>query len=95
MTLKKRIGKRLQAIRKKHGLSQQGVADQLEMSRAGYGNIELGRTDAPVTRLYLLADLYDIPVSSLLPRREKVKECAEETIKKNGNGTSLKGTAHA
>ena len=65
------VGQRIKALRDKHKFSQQYMADKLGMTRAGYGNIELGRSQPPADRLQDIADIFNVPVGSLFPRRAK------------------------
>lgn len=49
-------------LRKNHGYSQQEIADKLNITRQTYIKIEKGDSEANVTQLEQLANLYGIPV---------------------------------
>jgi transcriptional regulator with XRE-family HTH domain len=65
------LGTNIRALRHKHGLSQQDMADKLGMTRAGYGNIELGRSCPSSKRLEQIAAIFGVWAGSLLPRKQK------------------------
>lgn len=62
----KAFGRRLKHIRKRHGLSQERLADEVEMSRASIGNIETGNQNVTVTMLARLASALNVTPDVLL-----------------------------
>lgn len=58
----------LKAERKKQGMTQQQVADHLNMARGAYAQYETGKNLPPVNILAKLADLYKCSVDYLLGR---------------------------
>ena len=54
--------------RKKHGMTQQEVADHLKMARGSYAQYETGKNLPPITVLSELADLYKCSVDYLICR---------------------------
>lgn len=54
--------------RKKHGMTQQEVADHLKMARGAYAQYETGKNLPPITVLAALADLYMCSVDYLICR---------------------------
>lgn len=56
----------LKELRKSHHYKQDFVASQLNIIRQTYSHYETGRVTPPVKSLCKLADLYGIPVESLL-----------------------------
>ncbi len=64
--MKHKIGERIRKARMLSGLSQQNIADELELTVASYSNIERGVTDITVTRLYQLAKLLNVSIYFLL-----------------------------
>lgn len=54
--------------RQKHEMTQQQVADYLNMTRGAYAQYETGKNLPPVTILSKLADLYKCSVDYLLGR---------------------------
>ena len=68
--MKHKIGERIRKARMLSGLSQQNIADELELTVASYSNIERGVTDITVTRLYQLAKLLNVSIYFLLDEKE-------------------------
>lgn len=58
----------LKAERKKHDMTQQEVANYLNMARGAYAQYETGKNLPPVVTLSKLADLYKCSVDYLLGR---------------------------
>ena len=61
---------RLRELRDKHRLTQQDIADRLQLSRDAYSLYELGKRQMNYETLCLLADMYDISIDYLLGRYE-------------------------
>lgn len=64
------IGKRLRAARMAHKLTQQYVADTLEMTVNAYQKYEQAERSPSLETLVKLADLYNVPTDWLLCRDE-------------------------
>lgn len=58
--------KRLKKLRIESGLSQQDIADKLNISRSSIGKYETGAAYPDVEKLILLAELYNCSVDYLL-----------------------------
>lgn len=58
----------LKEERKKHGLTQQQVADYLNMSRGAYAQYETGKNTPPLDTMVKLADLYKCSIDYLIGR---------------------------
>ncbi len=65
-SISEKIGKRIRATREELGYTQQGVADILKITGGAYAKIERGETDIQATRLFALADLFNVDVVNLL-----------------------------
>lgn len=59
---------RLLELRKQHGLSQQQVADKINVSRSSYSQYELGIKQPTIQTLKLIADLYKCSIDYLVGR---------------------------
>jgi Zn-dependent peptidase ImmA (M78 family)/transcriptional regulator with XRE-family HTH domain len=68
------VGLRLQEARKARGLTQQDVADQLNLARTTIVAIEKGERAVQPNELIRLADLYGRSVHDLLRRREPLTD---------------------
>lgn len=64
------VGRRLRQARLRAELTQQELADVVELSRASIANIEGGRQPFAVHTLALCARALDVPVSELIPGAE-------------------------
>ena len=60
------IGQHLKELRKAHGYTQYHVASYLNIITQTYSHYETGRIIPPAEALYHLANLYHIPVETLL-----------------------------
>ena len=68
MDLKDTLRETLIEERKKHKMTQQEVADYLNMARGAYVQYETGKNVPPVTTLTKIAELYKCSVDYLLGR---------------------------
>ena len=64
----------IRSIREKDGLTQEQVADYLNMSVNGYGDIERGETDIKFSRLVQISNLFNITIAELVTQNMKVGE---------------------
>ncbi len=62
------FGERLRNLRKERGLTQQAVADQLQVDRTTYTKYEIGRVSPDPQGLSKLADLFAVTADTLLGR---------------------------
>jgi transcriptional regulator with XRE-family HTH domain len=62
----KELGTRIAQLRKEAGLSQQAVADALEIAQQTYANYEVARARPAVSMLPTLAQLFGVSVDELL-----------------------------
>ena len=62
----KELGARIAHLRKEAGLSQQAVADALEIAQQTYANYEVARARPAVSMLPTLAQLFGVSVDELL-----------------------------
>jgi transcriptional regulator with XRE-family HTH domain len=53
------INEKIRFMRQQKGWSQEEIADRLNMSPNGYGNIERGYTNINMTKLNEIAELFD------------------------------------
>ena len=60
------IGKRIRAYRKKRGLTQEGLAFDINTSAAYVCNIELGKKKPSLQKLAEIAEILDVSVGDLL-----------------------------
>ena len=60
------LGEKIQALRREAGLSQEGLADQLGVSRQAVSKWENGTADPSTSNLIALAKLYGISAEEIL-----------------------------
>ena len=72
--MKKDIGNRIRLARVTKGLSQQNIADELNLTVAAYSNIERGITGINLERLYQLSEIFNISIAEMLQEAQTVKE---------------------
>ena len=74
------IGKRISVLRKLKGLSQEDLADSVDLSRTTITQIELGNRKLSVLELKRISDLLAISIDKLLANNYKTPEFEEEII---------------
>lgn len=72
---------RLCGLRAAAGLSQQRVADGLEITKVGYQNYEYGRKLPSFGVLAKLADFFDVTADYLLGRSDEPRELKKQEPK--------------
>jgi transcriptional regulator with XRE-family HTH domain len=58
--------RRIRGLREQAGLTQHEVAEQLSVSQAAYSRLEKGEVEIPVSKLFVLSELYGISLHSLV-----------------------------
>lgn len=64
------IGENLKNLRKSMGLTQQQVADKLNISRVNYTRYETNASNPDFQTLVALADFYDVSLDLIFGRKE-------------------------
>jgi len=75
--MKEKLAERIRFTRLQLGLSQQNVADELNITVAAYSNIERGVTDINITRLYAISAILNTTPIDLLREQSMVAEPTE------------------
>jgi transcriptional regulator with XRE-family HTH domain len=65
------VHEKIRLVREAKGLTQEQVAEKLEMSPNGYGDIERGDSDIKLSKLEKIAELFGISLSELVDLTEK------------------------
>lgn len=73
-------GKRLKELRERKKLSQQQLADSLNINRSTYERYELAQTQPDFETLQKLADFYEVSTDYLLGREENKVNVAGQEI---------------
>lgn len=66
--LYKELGRLVRQHRERLGMTQDALAQSIELSRASVANIETGRQKIPLHQLYRLARALKVEAGTLLPR---------------------------
>ncbi len=75
---------RIRQMRLGLGLSQENMADALQISTTAYGDLERGKTEITLSRLATIADIFNVDVPDLLEDAgtKKGKELLEQENEK-------------
>lgn len=60
------LGQNIQKYRKKAGLSQNQLAEMIDLSREHLSVIETGKSYISLKRIFMLADIFEISVKDLI-----------------------------
>jgi transcriptional regulator with XRE-family HTH domain len=66
VTVIRRLGKRIQALRAERGITQERLARRAGLSRAYLARLEIGRHNPPILTLVKIAKALKVPVRDLL-----------------------------
>lgn len=77
------FGEKLQGLRQKEGMSQDGLAEKLNVSRQAVSRWERDETMPEVDKIVVLADLFEVTTDYLLRPEKSVPE--KETEMNTGN----------
>lgn len=87
-----KLGEKIRGIRTMKGLSQENMAEMLEMSVRGYGDIERGTTDIPFSRLEQIADKLGVQTTDILAYGDRISlffdQCSSVIAGINNGGQS-------
>jgi len=65
-----KLGRKIKALRKKHGFSQEYVAKQLGISRPTYMDIESGKRELTISRAKRIASVFSMELGDLLSSKK-------------------------
>jgi transcriptional regulator with XRE-family HTH domain len=72
--MKLSIGDRIRQLRVVRNLSQENIANELDISVAAYSNIERGVTEITVARLEQIAELFEVSILHFFSENTEAKE---------------------
>lgn len=72
--MENKIGEKIRQTRVIHNLSQENVATELGISVGAYSNIERGKTEITVNRLYQIAKILKVNILDLLSEQYTLAE---------------------
>jgi transcriptional regulator with XRE-family HTH domain len=65
------VHEKIKLVRQSKGLTQEEVAEKLNMSVSGYGDIERGDSDLKLSKLEKIADLFGLSINDLFNLNDK------------------------
>jgi len=65
------VNDKIRLIREAKGLTQEQIAEKLDMSANAYGNIERGDNDPKLSKLEKIAEIFEMELSELVDLSEK------------------------
>lgn len=74
------LSEKIQSLRKKKGMSQEALAEKLNVSRQAVSKWELGVSVPDVDKIVLMSDLFGVTTDYLLKRQEEIPEKEENVI---------------
>jgi len=80
--LYKIIGEKIKSFRQGK-MSQQQLADSLNLTRTSITNFEMGNQRIQIDTLWKIAEFLDITIQDLLPTKEEVGPLQEELLEDN------------
>lgn len=65
------VNEKIKLVREAKGFTQEQVAEKLQMSKNGYGDIERGATDPKLSKLKKIAEAFNMELSELVDLTDK------------------------
>lgn len=65
------VSEKIRLVREAKGLTQEQVAEKLQMSKNGYGDIERGECDIKLSKLEKIAEIFGMQLPELVDLSEK------------------------
>jgi transcriptional regulator with XRE-family HTH domain len=81
------VNEKIRLVREAKGWTQEEVADKLQMSSNGYGDIERGATDPKLSRLLQLAELFEMKPAEFFEPSDKTN--INVKVRQNRGGFSI------
>lgn len=78
-----KIGKRIKAMRKDKGFSQEGFASKADLGRTYYGRVERGEQNISIQNLIQIALTLGVEVGELIPPLRNLKKPHTKTKRDN------------
>lgn len=85
------VGLRLQLTRKRKGLTQEDVAEQLGIPRATYANVESGRQRVSLDVVWKIAAVFGVSIDNLVPEPIAADESPKRQSLAPESGTAWLG----
>lgn len=69
------MGKNIRKLREEHQMSQQGLAEKMNLSRPGISNWENGKSEPSSSQLVQLSKIFSVSTDELVGNIRKMKQC--------------------
>lgn len=87
------LGEKIQKLRKEHGLSQEQLAAQLDVSRQAISKWELGESVPDINNVILLSECFQVTTDYLLKNDIATEKQSDKAIEKQSDKAHLENTA--
>jgi len=77
------VNEKIKLVREAKGFTQEQVAEKLQMSKNGYGDIERGATDPKLSKLEKIAEAFNMELSELVDLTDKGTVSVNFALQKN------------
>lgn len=75
---KNTIGHNIRTLRKEHNMTQEQLAQQLNMKRQTLSNYEIGKRIPDIYELITIADIFDVTLDEIAGRKKSGKGCTQK-----------------
>lgn len=75
---KNTIGHNIRTLRKEHNMTQEQLAQQLNMKRQTLSNYEIGKRIPDIYELITIADIFDVTLDEIAGRKKSGKGCTKK-----------------
>ncbi len=89
MNINQLTASRIKDLRSKNGLTAEAVAQSLNISRSAYSQMENGHVEITLSRIELLAQIFNVPIEEIIPS----STTNHQTY--TGNNASINGNNNA
>lgn len=87
--INKITAKNIQEIRKSQGLKALDIAERLGISESAYSQLETGKIQITIVKLYSIAQELQVPIQSLLPDSQTQIQVNRDNSSHNVLGTQI------
>ena len=76
----KEVGTRIKQLRKEKGLTQEQLAENLDITAGTIGKIEIGRTGISIDLLICMSDFFEVPTDYIIVGKKSDMHLLKEEI---------------
>jgi transcriptional regulator with XRE-family HTH domain len=90
--INKTTANNIHEVRKKQGIKALDLAERLGISESAYSQLETGKIQITIVRLYSIAKELQVPISTLLPDSQPMVQINRDNSSHNVLGTQINQT---